>query len=304
MLGFIKSLRDGTNSHNMKDSPQIIMTSIIFNKYSPESERIQLLATEMDSHKRLNEDMITTIIVSNRYNSSDDKIKSEIKILNENTYNLSNFRDNTLHLDNLLLMTTDCRVSDFEVKTHSYLYRDKDTDICYGMSLDNYPSNLQVLLNNANFYKWFNAITVSPEPVTRDDKSLLFYWLVYNIISTGNDTFIGLYNGLKALSNLKIGGLFNLMFTDGNCIFALTFKSDMNRAYDSISYKLICRNENSYNYVLRNYNEEDDFEWIKTKSNCLYYFPLKSQSRNFIDLETHNSSDILVNKCISWVCII
>jgi len=189
-----------------------------------------------------------------------------------------------------------------------YTHEDRVRGVCYSMILDGEIQNLDDLLRLDGFNDWL--YNFRPEMLITDysnSSEYFFLWLVKSVQDNDGDVLNGLYKGLISLSCNKIGGQFNLFFSDGRGVFTysnMDYKSEQRKL---ISYKVTRNEQNIFNYTLRNYCNPVDTDWIMTKTQKLYYFPILGAIQSCYDLsekqetcKTHNKTSY----CVSFSSLI
>lgn len=185
-----------------------------------------------------------------------------------------------------------------------YTFHERTSNVYYCMLIDTEPDDLNLLFRLSGFVEWLGLY--KPELLFSQETNAseyLFYWLIQNIMETGGDVLNGLYKGLNSLSNHKIGGLFNLYFSDGTGVFAYSAREDTRNGNKTISFRINRDEHNIFSYVLRNSEDHGELDWIYLKANSLYYFPTRGALQNYLNIDTPFRSEIKLKKCMYWNCL-
>lgn len=185
-----------------------------------------------------------------------------------------------------------------------YTFYDRLRDRFYSMVIDGELEKTNLMFRLPGFIDW---LTINRPDMLYNESiqssEYLMLWLVKCIQNSNGDILDGLRNGLTAIFNHKIGGQFNLLFSDGSGVFAFSTNNESKKILGNISYKII-RNEHSiYSYIIRNSNDIDDDSWISIKNNSIYYFPVQGALQNYINIDTVKQPEVKLNKCINYVCL-
>jgi hypothetical protein len=185
-----------------------------------------------------------------------------------------------------------------------YTFHERNSNVYYSMLIDTESDDLNLLFRLSGFVEWLGLY--KPELLFSQETNAseyLFYWLIQNIMETGGDLLNGLYKGLNTLSNHKIGGLFNLFFSDGTGVYAYSAKEECHNCIKTISFRINRDEHNIFSYVLRNSEDPDELDWIHLKANSLYYFPTRGALQNYLNINTPIRSEVKLKKCMYWNCL-
>jgi len=311
------------NENEIKDSCQwshCIMSSIVYKGASSELQEESYLNEEINEMHRKDNGHLFKVIIYQMQEKDDVNDQSpkesasklvtdsqlaqnKVQILTDISNVMSALQEKQEVSEKIVLAYSALDYLKDEYRKYPpYLFKDNSTDTSYSMLIDNEVIDVRSLLNSSKLLNWLKQHTPSIfSKGNISNSEVLFYWFVYNIQANGNDSVIGLYNALTILNNQKIGGQFNLLFSDGVSVFAFSKRDVGLYRQETIVYKLIRTEQNNFSYILRSFRKPDDFDWINIKPNSLYYFPVQYSKMNYIDLDNRNNADILVNKCMSWV---
>jgi hypothetical protein len=186
-----------------------------------------------------------------------------------------------------------------------YTYYDRLRDRFYSMVIEGKLENINLMLRLPGFIDWLNVNR--PEMLYNDcfqSSEYLMLWLVKCIQNSNGDILDGLRSGLTAIFNHKIGGQFNLLFSDGSGVFAFSNEYDSKKEKGNISYKIIRDEQTIFSYILRNNHPSlNDSEWIHIRYKSLYYFPVQGALQNYINIDIATQPEAKLNKCMNWVCL-
>jgi hypothetical protein len=155
-----------------------------------------------------------------------------------------------------------------------YSYLDAARNIHYSMLIDCEPEVGDLFFQLPGFVDWLGKN--KPDLLfsrSAQASEFLFYWLLSNILEPGTDLQNGLFRGIEIISNHNLGGLFNLLFSDGTGIYAFSGKGSGVSAGKTICFRINRDEHNIFSYILRNTEDHQDLDWIHLQTNCLYYFP-------------------------------
>lgn len=185
------------------------------------------------------------------------------------------FKLNSLSNATVFLAGSLIKTDDFDLFEHTpYTYFDRDRNLHYTMLMDCEPDVADLFFHLPGFVDWLGKHR--PELLFNRDarpSEYLFYWLIMNILEPGTELPDGLYRGLAIISDHNLGGLFNLLFTDGTGVYAFSGKAGFVPGNKTIAFRINRDEHNIYSYVLRNTEDHQDVDWIHLKANSLYYFP-------------------------------
>ncbi len=185
-----------------------------------------------------------------------------------------------------------------------YTFTDPLRNVTYTMVTDGEVEKNNLLLRLSGFVEWLD--NNSPETLssnTQDDIEYLFLWLVKSILQCNGDVLTGLHKGLSMLSKNNIGGHYNILFSDGNGVFAFSNNIKNSNVGNKLTYKISRNVHNIYCYVVKNCKETPELGWTDLKEHNLYYFPTHGAMQVYANIDTNQYSDTKFKAGVNWVCL-
>lgn len=134
------------------------------------------------------------------------------------------------------------------------------------------------------------------------DSDYLFLWLVMYIEESANNIRNGLVVGLTALNSYYIEGNKNILFSDGDGVYAYTNEMDYNITGGKhlMSYKAVEYNSQIFSYLIRSY---DNYEstWIPFVAHDLYYFPTQGQMEVTYNADISVPVSFTLKQGLNWI---
>ena len=185
-----------------------------------------------------------------------------------------------------------------------FTFIDSLRDCTYSMISDGKVNKTNLLMRLTGFVEWLEQNrpeTLSVDDI--DDANYLFLWLVRNIQKCNGDVFSGLQKGLAMLNKSNVGGQFNLLFSDGNGVYAYTNINKVNEGDNKIAFNISRNVHNICSYSIKNCSEAPGLDWTIIKEHNLYYFPLQGAMQVYANIDNYQHPDTKFKTGVNWVCL-